>query len=112
MPHHSLARPRNTSEKLIEFLVEIETSLPPDMEAEKRRELLERERQRGSELRERAAILRIWRIPGQLANVGIWSAEDATALHDSIASLPLFPWMRVQVTPLATHPLERDRSHA
>jgi muconolactone D-isomerase len=106
-----LARPRNTSEKLIEFLVEIETSLPPDMGAAATSELLEREHQRGLELRESAAILRIWRIPGQFANVGIWSAEDATALHDSIASLPLFPWMSVQVTPLATHPLERDRSH-
>lgn len=95
-------------ECLIEFLVNIDISLPPEMDAEKRNDLFERERHRGSEFLDSGVIVRIWRIPGRLANVGIWNATDATALHDSISSLPLFPWMRVRVMPLATHPLERD----
>jgi muconolactone D-isomerase len=71
-----------------------------------RDELLAAEAARGRELRDAGTILRIWRIPGRTANAGIWSAPDATALHDALTSLPLFAWMSVQVTPLAVHPLE------
>lgn len=51
--------------------------------------------------------MRIWRIPGKVANVGIWDAPDASALHEALSSLPLFPWMSIEVTALATHHLEQ-----
>lgn len=92
-----------------EFLVRIEFSLPLDMAPDVRARLLEQEQARGLELKAKGVILRIWRIPGRRANVGIWQARDATALHDAIASLPLFPWIDAQVTPLALHPMEGDR---
>jgi muconolactone delta-isomerase len=41
--------------------------------------------------------------PGRWANWGLWEAEDATALHEAISSLPLWPWMSVTVHPLAVH---------
>jgi muconolactone D-isomerase len=94
--------------RFIEFLVHIQISLPPDMDVEARSDLLERERKRGLELRGSGTIVRIWRIPGQFANVGVWEAADATELHAALSSLPLFPWMRAQVTPLATHHLESE----
>jgi muconolactone D-isomerase len=94
----------------MEFLVRIEFSLPPDMAPDVHARLLEQERARGLELRSEGVILRIWRIPGRRANVGIWQACDATVLHDAIASLPLFPWIDAQVTPLALHPVEGDRA--
>jgi muconolactone D-isomerase len=90
----------------MEFLVRIRVSLPPDLDAAAREELLERERLRGFELKRQGVILRIWRVPGRLANVGIWQAPDATALHEAITSLPLFPWIDAQVEPLAVHYLE------
>jgi muconolactone delta-isomerase len=93
---------------VIEFLVHITISLPPDMDVGARSDLLERERRRGLELRGDGTIVRIWRIPGQFANVGIWQTADATDLHAAISSLPLFPWMSAQVTLLATHHLEQD----
>jgi muconolactone D-isomerase len=65
--------------------------------------LLERERARGLELKDAGAIEDIWRVPGRLANVGIWRAETATALHAAITSLPVWPWTDVSVTPLADH---------
>lgn len=76
------------------------------MASKRRAELLDAERTRGLALISEASIARIWRIPGQLSNVGIWRAESASQLHDKIASLPLFAWMAVDVTALATHPLE------
>ena len=38
--------------------------------------------------------------------MGVWEAADATELHELISSLPLFPWIDAEVTPLATHPLD------
>ncbi len=90
----------------MEFLVRIEIDLPADMDPERRAGLVEAEAARGRELREAGAIARIWRVPGRLANVGVWRAADATELHDAVSSLPLFNWMTVTVEPLATHYLE------
>jgi muconolactone D-isomerase len=92
----------------VEFLVRIEVALPPDMSAERRAELAAAEHERGLELRRRGTIKRIWRIPGGLRNAGIWEAADATELHDAIASLPFYPWIRTEVTALAVHPLEAE----
>ena len=92
----------------MEFLVEIHVRLPGDMDAARREDLLSAELARGRRLREDGVIRRIWRIPGALRNVGIWSAPDAETLHAAISSLPLFPWLDAQVTPLAQHPIEES----
>jgi muconolactone D-isomerase len=76
------------------------------MPEEERSRLREAEARRGGELKEDGTIVRIWRVPGRTANIGIWCADDPTALHDVIASLPMFPYLRAEVTSLATHPLE------
>lgn len=90
----------------MEFLVEIQLTFPPQMAAEERTRLMESEMRRGRELKEAGTIVRMWRIPGRTANVGIWEAPDPTALHDAIASLPMFPYLSADVTPLAVHYLE------
>ncbi len=90
----------------MEFLVQIQVLLPADMDPAVKAGLVEREQARGRELKDAGTIVRMWRIPGRVANVGIWQAADATALHEAIASLPLFPWVDAQVTALATHYLE------
>lgn len=92
----------------MEFLVRIEVGLPPDMPAERRDELLAAELARGQELRAAGKIRRIWRLPGGLRNITLYDVRDATELHEAITSLPLFPWLRVEVTALATHPLEAE----
>ena len=89
----------------MEFLVEI--AMSADVPEERREDLVARERERGRELVAAGTIVRIWRVPGRWANVGIWRADDATELHDAISSLPLWPWMTVDVAPLATHYLEQ-----
>jgi muconolactone D-isomerase len=91
----------------LKFLVAIEVKLPGTFPTVQREELLAAERERGRELVEAEVITAIWRIPGALRNVGIWEAGDATELHEHLASLPVFPWMTAEVTPLAEHPLQR-----
>ncbi len=91
------------------FLVEITIKLPPELrdpDSARRAELLGAELRRGVELRRAGMIESIWRVPGELRNVGIWQAADATELHAELTSLPLATWMRTRVTPLADHPIE------
>ncbi len=93
------------------FLVEITVELPEELRApdsERRAELLRAELERGVELRRAGTIESIWRVPGGLRNVGVWNAADATGLHEAISSLPLANFLRVMVTPLAEHPIERE----
>lgn len=92
-----------------EYLVQVRVHLPADMDSKRREQLLAAELARGRELLKAGTIQRIWRIPGALANVGIWRATNATELHEQIASLPLFPFIDVVVTALAEHPVESSR---
>ena len=91
----------------MDFLVRIEVNLPLTLSDEERSGLLESELERGVELHRQGSIKSIWRVPGGLRNVGIWSAADATDLHELLSSLPLFPYLEAEVTPLAQHPIDR-----
>ncbi len=92
----------------MEFLVQLDITFPPDLPRSERESLATAERARGLELRRSGMISRIWRIPGQRANVGVWRAADATQLHEALVSLPLFDFADIVVTPLACHYLESE----
>lgn len=94
----------------MEFLVHIEVCWPPDGDPAERARLGEAEAARAAELAARGVLKRLWRVPGRRANYGIWVAADASELHDAISSLPLFPWLDVEVVPLAVHPSDPGRS--
>lgn len=88
----------------MEFLVRIKVLWPPDGDEKIKNLLIQREAERARELVEDGIIVRLWRVPGSWANVGIWQAQDASELHKAINSLPFFPWLSVVVEPLAHHP--------
>lgn len=94
------------------FLVRIAVNLPPTMPEVERAALLERERERGRELKAEGTIEDMWRVPGRLANVGIWRTPDATALHAALTSLPVWPWTTIEVEPLADHHLTGEKEDA
>ena len=87
-----------------EYLVHIEVHWPPDGDPAKRDELMAAERVRGRELVEAGVIRRLWREPGRWANWGLWRAASPDELHTALASLPFFPWLDIEVIPLASHP--------
>jgi len=91
----------------MEFLVRFEAHPPEGMSAEERERLRGLERIRAGELREAGTLRRLWRVPGTRGVVGLWDAPDATALHEALASLPMFAWINASVEPLATHPQEQ-----
>ena len=41
------------------------------------------------------------------ADPKLFTAADASVLHDELATLPMYPWLALTVQPLATHPQER-----
>jgi muconolactone D-isomerase len=90
----------------VEFLVRIHVRFPPEMAQDQLAEIMQRETVRGRELQEAGTIVRIWRVAGKRANVGIWKADTGDELHAALTSLPAFPWLELDVTPLATHHLE------
>jgi len=87
-----------------EFLVHIEVGWPADGDARELERLTVLEHERAIELGAAGIIRRLWRIPGRRANWGLWAADDASSLHAAIASLPFYPWLSVEVHPLAAHP--------
>src|SRR5665213_2796255 len=87
----------------MEFLVEIEVRLTPDITPKEKARLVAAERVRGNELTTQGVLRAIWRVPGRFANRAIWSATDATQLHQFISCLPLWPYLDVKVTPRAEH---------
>jgi muconolactone D-isomerase len=88
----------------MQFLLHIEVTWPPDGDPEEKDRRIVAEAARARELASEGVIKRLWRIPGQWATWGLWEAEDATALHAAITSLPMWPYLDVEVFPLAAHP--------
>ena len=88
----------------MEFLLRIKVTFPPDGDPEEKARRIAAEGMRARELAAEGIIKRVWRIPGQWANYGIWEAPDATTIHDAVTSLPMWPYLEVEVTPLAAHP--------
>jgi muconolactone D-isomerase len=89
----------------VEFLVDTTVRLPDALADADRQALIAAARDRGRELVAQGTIRHIWRIPGALRNVAIWSAADATELHELLGSLPSYRYTEIVVTPLAVHPL-------
>ena len=88
----------------MEFLVNINVALPHGMPGDERQELYAAEAVQAAALAAAGRLVRLWRIPGRTANWGLWRAADATELHHALTSLPLWPYMHIEVVPLARHP--------
>jgi muconolactone D-isomerase len=89
-----------------EYLVRIVLQRPGTIDDDAWATVLDNEKRAGLNHRRHGTLQRIWRVPGTTANVGVWSASDASALHTLLSSLPAFPYMTIQVEALALHYLE------
>jgi muconolactone D-isomerase len=86
------------------FHVRMDVHLPPDLDPEARASLVSREKARAIELQEKGVWPQLWRIVGEYANFSVFDVPTNDDLHDVLSSLPLFPYLTIHVTPLATHP--------
>lgn len=86
------------------FAVTMDVSLPPDLDPGLRADTLAREKAYSQDLQSKGKWPHIWRVVGQYANLSIFNVDSTDELHEILWNLPLFPYMKVQVTPLAQHP--------
>lgn len=86
------------------FHVRMTVRLPHDMPAEKADELKAREKAIAQDLQRSGTWRHLWRIAGFYANVSVFDVPDNATLHDTLMTLPLFPYMDIEVQPLCRHP--------
>ena len=92
----------------MEFLARIEQNISPDMDPEGLAAVKAAEKVRGQELVDAGKLRRIWRIPGRRAVFALYRVESTEELHEILSSLPLFPWMDIEVTALSAHALDPE----
>jgi muconolactone D-isomerase len=87
------------------FMLRIDVSVPPEMPDADKTRLRERENARAGELIEEGTMVRIWRIVGRVANFSVWQVSSLEQLHEKVQSMPMFPYMKIDVMPLIDHPM-------
>jgi muconolactone D-isomerase len=91
-------------EAAVLFAVTMNVNLPADIDPVLRADIVAREKAYGQDLQRQGKWPHIWRIVGQYSNLSILDVASTDELHEILWNLPLFPYMKVQVTPLAHHP--------
>lgn len=86
------------------FAVRMDVELPADTDPAVRADLLAREKAYSQELQMAGKWLHIWRVVGRYSNFSVFDVADNDELHHILWNLPLFPHMRIEVSPLAAHP--------
>jgi muconolactone D-isomerase len=86
------------------FHIRMDVTLPRELDPAERDALVATEKARALELQRDGAWLHLWRIVGHYSNISIFDVSSGDDLHRILWNLPLFPYMTIQVTPLAEHP--------
>ena len=86
------------------FHVRMDVHLPASLPAEQAAELKAVEKARSQELQQQGKWRHLWRIAGQYSNISIFDVASVDELHTLVSTLPLFPYMTIEVQPLCRHP--------
>ncbi len=86
------------------FHVRMDVALPADMPRETADEIKSREKAYSQALQRSGKWRHIWRLAGEYANFSVFDVASNAELHELLSGLPLFPYMKISVTPLCRHP--------
>ncbi|MEV6227688.1 muconolactone Delta-isomerase [Saccharopolyspora shandongensis] len=86
------------------FAVKMDVDLPVDMDPVVKADTLAREKAYSQKLQQGGEWAHLWRCVGQYSNLSVFDVADNERLHEILWNLPLFPYMTIEVTPLAQHP--------
>lgn len=86
------------------FLVEMQVNIPETWSEEKIADYITREKECSQGWQKTGKWKYLWRVAGQYANVSVIEADGPDELHQIISSLPLFPYMKIEVKTLCKHP--------
>jgi muconolactone D-isomerase len=86
------------------YLVHMQVELPHDMPPDAAADIKARELAYSQALQREGRWAHLWRVVGEYANYSVFDVGSNDELHALLSGLPLFPYMRLKVTPLAKHP--------
>lgn len=86
------------------YLVRMDVHLPHDMPPAQAEEIKAREKAYSQELQRQGKWQQLHRVVGEYANYSVFDVDSHDELHTLLSALPLFPYMKMQVTALARHP--------
>jgi muconolactone D-isomerase len=86
------------------FHVRMDVAIPFDIQPDRVDELNRIERERAQELQKQGKWRHLWRIAGQYSNFSVFDVTGVQELHDILSTLPLFPFMTIEVSALCRHP--------
>jgi muconolactone D-isomerase len=82
----------------------MEVNIPKSVSEEESMKIKSLEKEYSQNLQKSGKWPHLWRVVGEYANYSIFDVESNDDLHMILSGLPLFPYMKIQVTPLAKHP--------
>jgi muconolactone D-isomerase len=82
----------------------MDVRVPHDVDPARFEALKAAEKARAEALQREGKWRHLWRIAGAYANYSVFDVADHDELHMILSTLPLFPFMDIEVTPLARHP--------
>jgi muconolactone D-isomerase len=80
----------------VSMTIRIPHNVPPD----KVKQMTVQEHERAGELERQGKWRHAWRVVGKWANVSIFDVDSPAELHDILNSLPLYPFMEIEVMAL------------
>lgn len=86
------------------YCVKMDVNIPRDIESAEVERIKAAEKQRALDIQQSGKWPHLWRVVGQYSNISVFDVESNDELHELLSSLPLFPFMTIQVTALAQHP--------
>ena len=86
------------------YLVHMEVNIPSSVSEQEATKIKSSEKEYSQNLQKSGKWPHLWRVVGEYANYSIFDVESNDDLHTILSGLPLFPYMKIQVTPLAKHP--------
>jgi muconolactone D-isomerase len=89
---------------IVLYLVRMDVNLPANLPEERAIAIKEKEKAYSQGLQRDGRWPHLWRVVGQYANYSVFDVESNDELHELLQSLPLFPYIDIEVTALAKHP--------
>lgn len=86
------------------YLVHMVVNIPSTLAPEEAARIKAEEKAYSQQLQSAGKWPHLWRVVGEYANYSVFDVESNDELHNTLSNLPLFPFMKITVTPLAKHP--------
>lgn len=86
------------------FLARMDVQFPPHLNPQDVERLQRLEKEYSQAIQQDGRLTAIWRVVGEYANYSVFDVESNDELHRILSGFPMYPYLKIKVTPLAIHP--------